>query len=87
MEQEHKSIKEMWGNYLTSIGENINNTDKNYTSWHFCDNKKDADNLAELVKQGVKRATTALYYSYEVEGEAIPKAQDLSIITDWPMHY
>jgi len=83
MEQEHKSIKEMWGNYLISTGDDISNTDKDYTSGHFCDNEKDANNLAELVKCGVKRATTGLYYSYEVEGEMLPKIGDFSIIANW----
>jgi len=83
MAQEHKSVKEMWENYLMSIGHNIINANKEYISWHFCDNEEDANNLAELVKQGVKRATTGLYYFYEVEGETLPKLGDLSIIIDW----
>ena len=83
MAQEHKSVKEMWENFLMSIGPNILNTKKEYSSWHFCDNEEDANNLAQLVKQGVKRATTGLYYFYEVEGEALPKLGDLSIIIDW----
>ncbi|WP_242976081.1 ASCH domain-containing protein [Desulfosporosinus sp. FKB] len=49
----------------------------------FCDNEKSADVLAELVKQGIKRATTGLYYSYEITGETLPKVGDLSIIVDW----
>ncbi|QZY56480.1 ASCH domain-containing protein [Crassaminicella profunda] len=83
MEQEHKSVQKMWGNYLMSIGENIRNTNKNYTSWYFCDNEKSANNLAKLVKQGTKRATTGLYYFYEVDGEILPKEGVFSIITDW----
>lgn len=83
MEQEHKSVKEIWGNYLISIGDDIINTNKKYTSWYFCDNEESANNLAELVRQGIKRATTGLYYFYEVEGETLPKAGDLSIIINW----
>jgi uncharacterized protein YhfF len=83
MDKEHMSVREMWGNYLTSIGENINNTHKTYTSWHFCDNEKDANDLAKLVKQGVKRATTGLYYSYIAEGEEPSEAGALNIVTDW----
>ncbi|AHF06155.1 ASCH domain-containing protein [Desulfitobacterium metallireducens] len=81
--QEHKSIQEMWVNYINFIGEDIIGTDKKYTSWHFCDNEKGANDLSELVKNGIKRATTGLYYFYEIEGETLPKAGDLSIITDW----
>ncbi|QZY56452.1 ASCH domain-containing protein [Crassaminicella profunda] len=83
MEQEHKSVQKMWGNYLTSIGENISNTNKNYTSWYFCDNEKSANDLAKLVKQGIKRATTSLYYFYEVDGETLPEEREFSIVTDW----
>jgi uncharacterized protein YhfF len=83
MLQEHKSVKEMWTNYLMSIGHDIVNTNKEYISWHFCDNEEDANNLAELVKQGIKRATTGLYYLYEIEGDTLPKDGDLNIIIDW----
>lgn len=81
MKKEHKSVQEMWKNYLNSIG--VDNTDKNYTSWYFCNDEKSANELAKLVKSGVKRATTSLYYLYEIEGESLPKEKDLSIITDW----
>ena len=83
MTQEHQSVKEMWKNYVMSTGDYIINTNKNYTSWYFCDNEESANNLAELVKQGVKRATAGLYYSYQVEGEALPQVGDFNIITDW----
>ncbi|MCY6354407.1 ASCH domain-containing protein [Clostridium sp. ZS2-4] len=83
MEQEHKSVQEMWKNYLASIGENINNTNKNYTSWYFCDNEKSANDLAKLVREGIKRGTTSLYYWYELENEELPTEDNYSIITDW----
>ena len=83
MEQVHKSVKEMWRNYLTSIDENIKNNSNNYSSWFFCDSEKSANELAELVKQGIKKATTSLYYFYEVEDEDLPKEKEFSIVTDW----
>ncbi|PAB57424.1 RNA-binding protein [Anaeromicrobium sediminis] len=83
MRKEHKSVEEMWKLYLKSIGEQIKNTDKSYTSWYFCDNEKSANDLAKLVKDKVKRATAGLYYWYEVENEPLPKEGDLSIITNW----
>lgn len=83
MLQENKSVKEMWENYLISIGDDIDNTNKKYISWHFCDNEEDANSLAELVKQGIKRATTGLYYLYEIEGEILPQVGELSVIIDW----
>lgn len=83
MKNEHKSVNEMWENYLNSIGEDTENTDKKYFSWHFCDNEKDAYELAELVKKGIKRATASLHKLYEVDGEKLPEVSDLNIITDW----
>lgn len=81
MQKEHKSVQDMWLKYLNIVG--LEPDDKNYTSWHFCDNEESANDLAKLVKSGVKRATAGLYYWYEVEGEALPQKGDLSIITDW----
>ena len=76
-------VKEMWEAYLKSIGEDIDYTDKTYEAWHFCNNEKDANELAFLTKNGVKQATAGLVKSYEVENEPIPKIGDLHIITDW----
>lgn len=83
MEKEHVSVKTMWENYLKSLGENIENTDKSYTSWYFSSNKENANNLAKLVKQGDKRGTTSLFYWYEVEKEEFPKVGNHSVITNW----
>lgn len=80
MEKEHKSVTEMWGKYLNSLDDNA---DKNYASWYFCDNERSANELADLVKSGEKRATASLLYWYEVEGELLPKVGDLNIITNW----
>lgn len=83
MEQTYKSVEKMWVNYLTAIGEEIRNTNKNHTSWSFCDNEKSANNLVELVEEGIKTATTSLYYFYELDGEILPKERGFSIVTDW----
>ncbi|KNF09457.1 hypothetical protein CLPU_3c02360 [Gottschalkia purinilytica] len=83
MIEENNSVQKMWEDYLKSIGENVNNSTKKYTSWHFCDNEKDANELANLVKEEIKKATASLYYWYELGEETEPKVGDLSIITDW----
>ena len=81
--QMHETVKQMWRDYLLSIGQDIETTDLKYEAWHFCDNEKDADELAELVCQGIKKATTGLLYFYEQENEALPKPGNLNIVTDW----
>ncbi|MBU3156972.1 ASCH domain-containing protein [Clostridium estertheticum] len=83
MEQEHKSVEKMWGKYLTSIGESTYNTNKNYTSWHFCDNEKSANDLAKLVREKIKSGTSSLYYFYGVENEELPMEDNHSVITKW----
>lgn len=83
MKEKHESVKMMWRKYLNSIGEKEDSTKRTYTSWYFCDNEKDAAHLAKLVLAGTKRGTASLVDSFEKEGEQIPKAGDLSIITDW----
>lgn len=52
-------------------------------AWHFCDNEADANELAELVLAGTKRATAGLLWAYEQDGDPIPLVGDLSLITDW----
>ncbi len=83
MAKEHKTVKEMWKKYLSTIGENINDTGKTYESWYFCNNEKDADELSTLVKKGIKKATASLHYLYEIENEPIPEVGDYVIITNW----
>ncbi|MDU3337541.1 ASCH domain-containing protein [Paraclostridium bifermentans] len=37
MKNKEKSVKNIWENYLSSIGECSNSSNKFYDSWHFCD--------------------------------------------------
>lgn len=83
MEQEHKSVIEMWKQYLESIGEDINSTSKKYTSWHFCNDEKSANELAALVQNGVKRGTASLYCLYKMDNEQIPSKDEYSVVTDY----
>lgn len=77
----HKSVNEMWLKYkqLKHIDDQVPCPE----SWYFCNNKKDADDLAGLVLEGTKRATASLHKIYEVENEPMPEVGDLSIITDY----
>jgi len=80
---ESDSVKKTWRDYLETIGEEPETTTKTYTSWYFCDNEKDALELAGLVMSGRKRATTGALWSYEREGSPIPRIGDLSVVTDF----
>ena len=50
-----------------------------YEAYSFGD---DADYLGNLVKDGIKTATTSLYSLYELDGDELPKVGDYSIILD-----
>jgi uncharacterized protein YhfF len=75
-----ESVEQMWEAFRSNAGLAEGTA---YSAWHFCDNKTDADELAELVVAGVKRATAGALWAYEAEGEALPQTGDLSVITDW----
>jgi len=79
---QEESIAELWTRYLASLGETPETTSRSFTAWHFCDTKGSADELAELVLAGIKRATAGSLAEYEAAGEAIPRAGDLSIVLD-----
>ena len=51
-------------------------------AWGFGNNPQLADQLGNLVLQGIKTSTCGAVWEYEQEGEAIPKVGDLSIILD-----
>ncbi|ABR47857.1 protein of unknown function DUF984 [Alkaliphilus metalliredigens QYMF] len=85
MTAQHHSVKIMWENYLKAKKEKDNEepNEKECASWHFCNNEKDANELAELVLKGIKRATASLYDGYAFEDQSIPEVGNHSIITNW----
>ena len=54
-----------------------------YEAFHFDDNERDANMLAELVLLGIKRGTAGLFWSYEADNKTLPKPGDLSVVTNW----
>ncbi len=70
------TYEEMWDAFCQK-DENAINAD--YSAWQFGDNPNE---LALLVKNGVKKATSSLYKLYQVDGDAIPFVGDYSIILD-----
>ena len=52
-------------------------------SFYFGDNKKVADECAELVVEGVKKATSPSVWWFKKYGEKFPKPGDLAIVTNW----
>lgn len=68
------NAQQMWKAY--SQMEQIN---ADYEAWAFGD---DADELARLVREGIKTATASAYPLYVLEGEELSKAGEYSVILD-----
>ena len=58
-------------------------TPRFFEAFHFDDNERTADELALLVLAGTKRATAGLVWSFEAASVPLPKAGDLSVVTNW----
>jgi len=52
-------------------------------SFYFCDNEKDANECAELVLKGIKRATATSLWWFNKTHTPLPKVGSHHIITDW----
>ena len=68
--------KELWHEFCAKSG-----TDEKtpYEAWQF---GEAADELASLVKRGIKTATASAHAAYESDGERVPEAGDFSVILD-----
>ncbi|WP_419960385.1 ASCH domain-containing protein [Psychrobacillus sp. BM2] len=68
----NKLAKKYWDTYWKG-----KETPLSVTSWQF---GGIPDELAQLVKNGVKSATCSLHLFYELENEPLPKVDDYSIV-------
>jgi len=76
-------VEAFWGQFCSTLPEGSDLTKRHHEAWYFCDNAKDAAEMAGLVRQGTKTATCGSLWAYEAEGERMPEVGDLSIITDY----
>lgn len=81
MDKYHKSVYKMWNDFI-DVNKKINNT-RSFDVQHFENNKKDANRLVKLVKNGDKNGTASSKKLLEKSGEKIPEVGDISIITNW----
>lgn len=75
------NIRPFWDEFLASI--DYDPSSRFYEAFHFADNEATANDLAELVLNGTKRATASLLWTYEAAGTPRPKAGALSVVTNW----
>lgn len=70
--------EEMWMNYIIKHPSN-----KTYEAWHFANDEKNANELAEFVVNGEKTSTASGLCFYKIENEEVPKIGSFNIILDW----
>lgn len=73
------AIEAYWEKFLKETGR----PDQAYTYWHFELTEKLANQLAEFVVRGQKKATASSLYSFEYGDDPMPQVGDLSVITNW----
>jgi len=69
--------------YYSEVLQGYSLNGKHFDVWHFCNNESDANNLAELVRKGIKCATASLYDVYQVENDPIPVIDFHSVIINY----
>lgn len=74
-------IKPFWQTFVASRAEDP--TPRFFEAFHFDDNQPSADELAQLVLAGIKRASAGLVWSFEQASMPLPKIGDLSVVTNW----
>jgi uncharacterized protein YhfF len=78
---ENASARNMWGDYLDKHLEDAFHEAPQVI--HFCDNQQDADLCADLVKKGIKKATTDSLLGLQYRNEPLPKIGDFKVVTNW----
>ncbi|WP_411848220.1 ASCH domain-containing protein [Staphylococcus pseudoxylosus] len=68
------TVEQYWRKFIEAFPEYKG---MKFEAWSF---GVDEDELAKLVKQGEKTATTSGYESYKVEEEPLPKVGEVSVI-------
>jgi len=74
-------MKEYWKNFQKNNNKYINVEQP--PSFFFCNNKKDADQCADLVVKKIKQATSPSVWWFTKNKEPFPKIGDLAIVTNW----
>jgi uncharacterized protein YhfF len=74
-------LSAFWSRFVESTGRASD--DRFYEAFFFSDREDVANELAELVLRGIKRATAASVWSHDEDGKPLPRPGDLSIVTDW----
>ena len=78
---DNASARNMWGDYLDNHLEDA--FAEAPKTMHFFDNEKDANECAQLVKNGIKKVITHSLLGLQYRKEPLPKIGDFTVVTDW----
>lgn len=78
---ENASARNMWGDYLDAHLEHAFEDAPSIIC--FGDNEMDANTLAELAKNGIKKATSHSLLGLQHRNEPLPKKGDFMVVTNW----
>lgn len=73
---ENESVNKLWASFRLQNP----SAPETCEAWSFGDSKEMADELCELVLEGLKTATSSAFCLYELQKERVPKEGDYSII-------
>jgi uncharacterized protein YhfF len=76
------SVSQFWRDYLNSLPPGQPRPEAPAGVFAFGDSKELADELAALVREGVKTATCSAVWTYEEEQKPIPQVGEVSIVID-----
>ena len=76
-----QSVYDMWNELIQSNADY--KSYKTPDSWYFCDNESDANECADLVVRGIKRATSSSLWSFEKNNENLSHVGEINIVTNW----
>lgn len=75
------AVQRFWAAFVAAVGHDP--LERFCEAFHFHDEPRVSDALAELVRSGTKRATAGLLWVYEAERSPLPRTGDLSVVTRW----
>lgn len=76
-----KQIEQYWQSYLATTS-NASLSNENYEAHQFGDSAALADELGNLILQGVKTATCSTVWEWDAEGSELPKVGAKTIVLD-----
>ncbi|MDH4223855.1 MAG: ASCH domain-containing protein [candidate division Zixibacteria bacterium] len=71
-----------WQDFIRSLADK-ESVPSSYAVYYFGNRKQLADELAELVRTGIKTATSTLFWEFEHDCEPMPRVGDFTVVTNW----